>query len=89
MQAFNRRAFMTRVALGAAALATAGRALADPDARTAARDGCANCRFYTPTPGATTGTCAFAGKTVSADDGCGEFTPNSLGSTGRANAARP
>jgi hypothetical protein len=67
MPACNRRTFITRVVVGAAALATVGRAMAAP------RDNCANCQFYTPTPGSATGTCAFAGKTVSADGGCGEF----------------
>jgi len=88
MQACNRRAFMTRVVLGTAALATVGRALADPSASTAPQGSCASCEFYTPTPGATTGTCAFAGKTVSADGGCGEFTPASAASDSAA-AARP
>jgi hypothetical protein len=80
---------MTRVVLGAAALATAGRVFADSGAGPAQTDGCANCQFYTPTPGATTGTCAFAGKTVSADGGCGEFTPNTRAATGTANATQP
>ncbi len=89
MQACNRRTFMTRVVLGTAALATVGRALADPSASPARRDSCANCEFFTPTPGATTGTCAFAGKTVSADGGCGEFTPASTASSNAATAVRP
>jgi hypothetical protein len=74
MPTCNRRAFMTHAVLGAAALATAGRAFADADPRAIKQNACANCQFYTPTPGATTGTCAFAGKIVSADGGCGEFT---------------
>ena len=76
MQACNRRVFMTRVVLGTAALATVGRALAAPGASAARGGSCAQCQYYTPAPGATTGTCAFAGKTVSADGGCGEFTPD-------------
>jgi len=64
---------MTRVVLGTAALATVGRALANPRVSTARPDSCAQCQYYTQTPGATTGTCAFAGKTVSGDGGCGEF----------------
>jgi hypothetical protein len=79
---------MTRVVLGTAALATVGRAIADPSTSTGSQDSCANCAFYTPTPGATTGTCAFAGKTVSADGGCGEFTPASA-ATDTATGARP
>jgi hypothetical protein len=74
MPVCNRRNFMVRVAVGTAALATVGRALADAPAP-ARQDSCGDCRFYTAAPGATTGTCAFAGKTVSADGGCGEFTP--------------
>jgi hypothetical protein len=74
MPACNRRTFLARVVVGTAALATAGRVLADPSASAAPPDGCGTCQFYTPTPGATTGTCAFAGKTVSADGGCGEYT---------------
>jgi hypothetical protein len=87
MPACNRRTFMARVLVGTAALATAGRALANPDSGAGAntgsgsgsvpQEGCGNCQFYTPAPGATTGTCAFAGKTVNADDGCGEFIATS------------
>jgi len=77
---------MTRVVLGTAALATVGRAIAAPSA--AGRDGCANCQFYTPTPGSTTGTCAFAGKTVTADGGCGEFTSRTAASTEAAATVR-
>ncbi len=77
----NRRVFMTRVVVGTAALATFGRALASPGANAAAADGCGNCQFFTPAPGAKTGTCAFAGKTVSADGGCGEFTPTTKSTT--------
>jgi len=91
MPACNRRIFMTRVVVGTAALATFGRALASPGAKAPAADGCGNCQFFTPAPGATTGTCAFAGKTVSADGGCGEFTPASTAAAAAgANAvARP
>jgi hypothetical protein len=75
MQHLNRRLFMTRVVLGSAALATVGRALADPRTGAARPDSCATCQYYTPSPGAASGTCAFAGKSVSADGGCGEYTP--------------
>jgi len=80
---------MIRVVVGTAALATAGRVLADPTTGAAGRDSCANCEFYTPTPGSSTGTCAFAGKTVSADGGCGEFTPNTAASGYASKGARP
>jgi hypothetical protein len=73
MQACTRRVFMNRVVLGTATLAAVGRALADPSGSAARPDGCARCRYYS-SASATTGTCAFAGKTVSADGGCGEFT---------------
>jgi hypothetical protein len=76
---------MTRVLIGTAALATAGRALAD--ASSEPQGGCGNCQFYTPTPGAKSGTCAFAGKTVSADDGCGEFKQATVGATAVAASA--
>ena len=89
MQACNRRTFLTRVVVGTAALATAGRALAGPDAGTARRQTCADCEFYAPTPGAATGTCAFAGKTVSADGGCGEFTASAARPAGAVGGARP
>ncbi len=75
MPTCNRRAFMTRAVLGAAVFATAGRAFAAADPRATKQNTCANCQFYTPSPGATTGTCVFAGKIVSADGGCGEFAP--------------
>jgi hypothetical protein len=75
MQACNRRIFVTRAILGTAALTTMGRALADQRTSAARQDSCASCQYYTPTPGTATGTCAFAGKTVSADGGCGEYTP--------------
>ncbi len=88
MQACTRRSFMTQVVLGTAALATVGRALASP-AAASRREDCASCQFYTPTPGATTGTCAFAGKTVSAEDGCGEFMRHTPASTAAVNATRP
>jgi hypothetical protein len=74
---------MARVLVGGAALATAGHALAN--AAAAPRGSCADCEFYTPASEANRGTCAFAGKTVSADDGCGAYTP----STAAANPANP
>jgi hypothetical protein len=78
---------MARVLVGTAALATAGRALANTAGEP--QGGCGDCQFYTPTAGAKTGTCAFAGKTVSADDGCGAFKPATAGTTvGVAGAAR-
>jgi hypothetical protein len=80
MPACNRRSFLTRVVLGTAAVATVGRALAAPSA-SAGQGSCANCQFYTPTPGSATGTCAFASKTVTADGGCGEFTSAGARST--------
>ncbi len=72
MATYNRRTFMLRVVAGTAALAAAGSALADAPAP---QRRCVGCSFYTPTPGTNNGTCAFAGTTVSADGGCGEFTP--------------
>jgi hypothetical protein len=74
---------MSRVVLGTAALATVGRALADTGGSTTRQDSCANCQFYSAVPGAANGTCAFAGKAVRADGGCGEFT------AAAAAAARP
>ncbi len=89
MQACNRRAFMTRVVLGTAALATVGRALAEPGEGAARPYSCAQCQYYTPSSG-TSGTCAFAGKTVSADGGCGEFTSGVATPSGAAaNPASP
>ncbi len=92
MPACNRRTFMTRVVLGTAALATVGRALADSGTAAAPQDRCADCQFYsaasgTPTPGAAMGTCAFSGKTVSADGGCGEFMPAAAASRGASAGA--
>lgn len=66
---------MTRVILGTAAVAAAGRALADPDSNGARQESCANCQFYTPASDGTTGRCTLAGNSVSASGGCGEFTP--------------
>jgi len=87
----NRRSFMTRTVLGAAVLATAGRAFGGADPRTTKQTSCANCQFYLsnpgPTSGAKTGTCAFAGRTVSADGGCGEFAPAKTRSAGAAAGA--
>jgi hypothetical protein len=80
---------MARVVVGTVALAGVGRALADSSVSTERQDSCADCKFYTPTPGTTTGTCAFADKTVSADGGCGEFTPARENSTGTTAAFRP
>jgi hypothetical protein len=75
--------FMSHVLVGTAALAVVGRAYADaPNSATGATTpagttsaGCGNCAFYTPAAsGQATGTCAFAGgKTVAADEGCGDF----------------
>ncbi len=73
MQACNRRNFLTRVALGAAALAAAGGALADPKSSSVGQESCANCQFYKPAPDGTTGSCAVSGTSVSAAGGCGEF----------------
>jgi hypothetical protein len=75
MPACNRRTFMTRIALGTVAFTAVGRALADPSAGTARPDSCGRCQFYSPASGGTSGTCAFSGKTVSVDGGCGEFAP--------------
>ncbi len=74
----NRRTFMTRIVVGTAALAAVGRAYADSPATVATGSGtassCGECEFYTAAPGDSKGSCAFSGKTVSADGGCGEFT---------------
>ena len=74
MQTCNRRIFMTRVVLGTAALATVGRALAGSRTSAARQDSCISCQYYTPTPGSTTGRCAFSGKIVNIEGGCGEYT---------------
>jgi len=74
----NRRSFMTRIVVGTAALAAVGRVYADapatPTTASGSTSSCGDCEFYTATPGAATGSCAFAGKIVSADGGCGAFS---------------
>ncbi len=85
MPASNRRVFISRFVLGTAALATVGRVIAGATAADGPRDSCAHCEFFTPSADGSTGTCAFAGKSVSADGGCGEFTAKGTASV----AAQP
>jgi hypothetical protein len=73
MQSCNRRGFLTHIMAGTAALAIVGRACAGETAPGDTRT-CANCAYFTPTPGSAGGTCgARSGQPVPADGGCGSF----------------
>ena len=78
MQTSDRRRFLTRFMAGTAALALVGRALADGKSPGGGNDGgCAQCAYFTRTPGSTSGTCGYRnGQPVPADGGCGNFKPS-------------
>ncbi len=67
---------MTQIVAGSAALAMVGRASAGavanvPDSKDRS---CANCAYFTRTPGSDSGTCGYhGGQPVPADGGCGNF----------------
>jgi hypothetical protein len=74
MQFCNRRGFLTQIVAGSAALVIVGRACAGATAPDAKDRSCANCVYFSRTPGSSSGTCGYqAGRPVPADGGCGNF----------------
>jgi len=84
MQTSDRRRFLNRLMAGTAALALVGRAVADDRAPGDGKSpsggndgGCAQCAYFTRSPGSTSGTCGYRdGQPVPADGGCGNFKPS-------------
>jgi hypothetical protein len=78
MKFCNRRGFLTQIVAGSAALVIVGRASAAAGGGANAPDSkdrsCANCAYFSRTPGSDSGTCGYrAGQPVPADGGCGNF----------------
>ncbi len=74
MQTCNRRGFLARVVAGTAALTIVGRAAAEAAPGRGQGRACADCAYFTNTPGSTSGTCSYrGGQPVPADGGCGNF----------------